>query len=380
MAQDLGPNAHLIGQADSRANLMTPALVLDLDALERNINTMAEFAAAHGLGLRPHAKTHKSVAVAKLQQAAGALGISCATIGEAGVMVEAGIAGVLVTSPVVSTAKIARLMELNSMADALKQVVDNLDNLRALDSAAGAAGKPLEILVDIDVGLHRTGAASAGAAVALVEALMQADNLIYAGVQAYGGHLQHIEDFGARQRQTKTDLEPLAATCAALNDKGLTPAIISGGGTGTHDIDADQGLLNELQVGSYAVMDVEYLDVHCRDAGAWRFTPGLFVRASVVSANHDGTATIDAGLKCFATDGPLPRFASGVPHGAGYAYFGDEHGQITFGRANERLGLGQAVEIVVPHCDPTVNLYDLYHCVRGDVLVDIWPVDARGLH
>lgn len=380
MANNLGPNAHLIGKAGSRAELMTPSLVLDLDILERNIDAMAKFASANGLGLRPHAKTHKSVAIANLQLKAGALGISCATIGEAGVMVEAGIPGVLVTSPVVSKVKIARLMELNAQADALKQTIDNLENLQALDAAAGAAGKPLEVLIDIDVGLHRTGAETAEAAVALVEAAIKAEHLLYAGVQAYGGHLQHIEDFGARQKQTHADLEPLAATCQALKEKGLAPAIVSGGGTGTHDIDADQGLLNELQVGSYAVMDVEYLDVHTQDAGEWRFTPGLFVRASVVSANHDGSATIDAGLKCFATDGPLPRFASGVPHGAAYAYFGDEHGQIQFGRANERLAIGAAVEVVVPHCDPTVNLYDHYHCVRGDTLVDIWPVDARGLH
>jgi 3-hydroxy-D-aspartate aldolase len=378
-SQDLGPNAALIGQPGSRARLMTPAMVLDLDAMERNIQRMKDFAEAHGIGLRPHCKTHKSIAVAKLQLAAGARGICAATLGEAQVMGRGGIPGVLVTSPIIADAKIDALMALNGAAEGLMQTLDNMQNLRALDAAAGRAGRPLNVVIDVDVGLHRTGAAVADA-VALVEAAVAADNLVYCGVQGYAGHIMHIEDFKERRDTNIAHTKPLSDTCAALVEKGLTPAIVTGAGTGTYDIDAKLGVMNEMQVGSYAVMDVEYRDVHTESGGDWLFEPALFIRATVVSANHDSHATIDAGLKCFATDGPLPDFASGAPLGASYSFFGDEHGRIAFAKANERLALGDAVECIVPHCDPTINLHDFYHCVRGDTLVDIWPVDARGLH
>ena len=378
-AQELGPNTPLIGQTGSRTRLMTPALVLDLDAMERNIARMQGFAAAHDILLRPHCKTHKSIAIARLQVEAGALGIGAATLGEAEVMGGAGIAGVLVTSPVVANTKIDALMALNGVAEGLMQTVDNMQNLRALDAAAGQAGAPLNVVIDVDVGLHRTGAFSVADAVALVEAAVAAGNLNYSGVQGYAGHIMHIEDFGERRDTNIAHTQPLNDTCAALAEKNLTPAIVTGAGTGTYDIDAKLGVMSEMQVGSYVVMDVEYRDVH-PESGGWLFEPALFVRATVVSANHDGHATIDAGLKCFATDGPLPDFASGAPLGSSYSYFGDEHGRVAFARANERLALGDAVECIVPHCDPTINLHDVYHCVRGDTLVDIWPVDARGRH
>ena len=379
-AKELGPNTSLIGQPGSRARLMTPALVLDLDALERNIARMKKFAEDHDISLRPHCKTHKSIAVARLQLEAGALGICAATLGEAEVMGGAGIPGVLVTSPVIADVKIDALMALNGQADGLMQSVDNIQNLRALDAASGQAGAALNLVIDVDVGLHRTGAFNVADAVALVEAAVAAKNLNYSGLQGYAGHIMHIEDYKKRREINIADTKPLGDVCAALAEKNLTPPIVTGAGTGTYDIDATLGVMSEMQVGSYAVMDVEYRDVHPEGGGDWLFEPALFVRATVVSANHDGHATIDAGLKCFATDGPLPDFASGAPIGSSYSYFGDEHGRIAFAQANERLALGDAVECIVPHCDPTINLHDVYHCVRGDTLVDIWPVDARGRH
>jgi len=377
---ELGPNAALIGQPGSRARLMTPSLVLDLDGMERNIERMRSFAAEKNIGLRPHCKTHKSINIARLQMEAGALGIGAATLGEAETMGYAGIPGVLVTSPVIADTKVDALIALNQSADGLMQTVDNMANLRSLDSAAGQSGKSLNVVIDVDVGLHRTGAASVAEAVALVQATIAAEHLNYSGVQGYAGHIMHIEDFEERRKTNIIDTKPLNDTCAALAELNLTPAIVTGAGTGTYDIDAELGVMSEMQTGSYAVMDVEYRDVHCAGARDWLFEPALFVRATVVSANHDGHATIDAGLKCFATDGPLPDFASGAPVGSSYSYFGDEHGRIAFAQANERLALGDAVECIVPHCDPTINLHDFYHCVRGDTLVDIWPVDARGLH
>ena len=378
--QELGPNASLIGRPGSRASLMTPALVLDLDILERNVQRMKKFAEEHNIALRPHCKTHKSIAIARLQMEAGALGISAATLGEAQVMVGASIPGVLVTSPIIADAKVDALMALNGQAEGLMQTVDNIQNLRSLDAAAGQVGLPMNVVIDVDVGLHRTGAAAASDAVKLVEAAVASENLTYSGVQGYAGQIMHIEKFADRRNTNIAHTQPLIDACAVLAEKNLPPAIVTGAGTGTYDIDSKLGVMSEMQVGSYVVMDVEYRDVQTATGDDWLFDPALFIRATVVSANHDGHVTVDAGLKCFATDGPLPDFAAGVPVGASYSYFGDEHGRIAFAQANGRLTLGDAVECIVPHCDPTINLHDLYHCVRGDTLVDIWPVDARGFH
>ena len=379
-SEALGPNESLIDERESRARLITPALVLDLDAMERNIATMAAYVAEQGVAFRPHAKTHKSVQIARRQLDAGALGICCATLGEADALAAGGIDGLLITSPIVAPAKINRLMALRRDNESLMVVADDMDNLRALESAAAASGFVLDVVIDVDVGLHRTGTRDAETAAALAEAAGESVSLRFCGLQGYAGHVQHIEAFGDRRATSHGDLAPLRDARDRLVERGIEVPIVSGAGTGTHDIDTEIGLMTELQVGSYVVMDVEYLDVQARDGGDWRFEPALFVRSTVVSASHDGSATMDAGLKCFATDGPLPRFHTGVPIGAHYQHFGDEHGRIVFASANERLAIGAALECIVPHCDPTVNLYDHYHCVRGETLVDIWPIEGRGRH
>jgi D-serine deaminase-like pyridoxal phosphate-dependent protein len=371
-------NRTLIGESGSRARLTTPALVLDLDRLEQNIAAMATHCRQVGWMLRPHAKTHKSVAIARLQLAAGAVGISCATLGEAEVMVDGGITGVLITSPVVGAARIERLIALNARAADLMAVVDHPDNLTSL-AAAAAAAQPLTLLVDFDIGLRRTGAATVADAIVLAKRIASASSLRFAGVQAYAGQLQHVVDYAEREKLAQIQHARLAELAAALRTEGLAPAIVSGGGTGTHDIDHGSRSFTELQAGSYIFMDVDYGRIQLR-AGANRppFENALFVQTSVVSANAAGFVTTDAGLKRFATDGPKPVIAAGAPPGASYRYQGDEHGAVVFVDADQTLPLGAVVSCVVPHCDPTVNLYDWYHCVRGDRLVDIWPVDARG--
>jgi D-serine deaminase-like pyridoxal phosphate-dependent protein len=372
-----GPDAHLIGRPGSRARLSTPALLLDLDALERNIAAMAAHCRDLGIALRPHAKTHKSVAISRLQVEAGALGICCATLAEAEVIAGAGVAGVLVTSPVVTAAKIERLMALNGRARGLMAVADDAGNLARLAKAAGGAGKTLKVLVDLDIGLARTGAAGVDDAVALARQAAEAPALEFMGLQAYAGHLQQIADLEERRQASARALAPLAELKERLTALGLEPRVVSGGGTGTHDIDPAAGLFSELQAGSYAVMDVQYNAVALKPA-ANPFETALFVQTAVISANHPGFVTTDAGLKRFATDGPAPTIASGAPKGARYGFAGDEHGRVTFAAPGERLALGDLIECVTPHCDPTINLYDRYHCLRGDTLVDIWPVDARG--
>jgi 3-hydroxy-D-aspartate aldolase len=376
---DRGPNERFIGEPGSRARLDTPALIVDLDALERNIAAMAAHASAAGIGLRPHAKTHKSVRLAELQVAAGALGICCATLGEAEVMVAGGIPGVHITSPQVTPQKIARLIVLNGAPHrGLSVVVDHPANLAALDAAASAAGKPLAVLIDHDAGQGRTGVAGEAELGALSRAALAAKGLEFHGIQSYSGNLQHVATRAERRARALAALERLGGMLGRLRAAGIDPPIVSGGGTGTFDLDPAAKVLTELQAGSYVFMDVQYIRALADGRNAPPFETALFVAASVVSVNAPGYVTTDAGLKCFATEGPEPEPAAGAPEGSRYAFFGDEHGRLVLPPAAARPDLGARVECVTPHCDPTVNLHDFLHLVRGDTLVDIWPVDARG--
>ena len=378
MAQ-LSPNAGLVGVPGGRWRLHTPALVLDLDAMERNIAAMAAHCRSVGQALRPHAKSHKSPDIAQAQMAAGAAGQCCATLREAEVLTEAGVSGILVTSPPTGAAKVERLMALHRKAPDLTVAGDTAAHIAALaDAAAAAGGAPLKVVVDFDVGTRRTGARDAAAVVALARLAAAAAGLEFAGLQAYYGHLQHITDFDERRAAVKVQSARIREAVAALTEAGLPPALVTGGGTGTHDIDHREGVLNELQAGSYVFADVEYDACALTPENPRPFAPALFVHATVVNDVHDSHAVIDAGLKSFATDGPAPVFADGAPAGATYRFLGDEHGAVDYGAANERLAVGAQVACQAPHCDPTVNLYDVYHCVRGDVLVDIRPVAARG--
>jgi len=379
MTQALSPNAPLIGQAGSRYRLDTPALLIDLDALERNIAAMAAHARAVSVALRPHAKTHKSVRIARMQVDAGAIGICCATLGEAEVMVDAGIPGVHITSPQVTLPKVARLIALNLRAHrGLSVVVDYPENLAALDRAALVAGKRLDVLVDFSAGHHRTGCATEADLAALASAAVAAEGLTFRGVQSYSGNLQHIPVRVERRAKALAQLDRLRGMIARLRDGGLEVPIVTGAGTGTFDLDPEARVFTELQVGSYVFMDVDYLRAMREGRNAPPFETALFVATAVVSTNARDYVTTDGGLKCFATDGPQPEVASGAPPGSRYEFFGDEHGRLIVSEGSPRPALGTIIECVTPHCDPTVNLHDWYHVVRGDTLVDVWPVDARG--
>lgn len=372
-------NASLIGKPGSRAALTTPALVIDLDAMERNIERMAAHCKKHGVALRPHAKTHKSIRIAEMQIAAGAAGICAATLGEAEVLAGAGIPGVLITSPVVGEARIARLIALNEKADGLKVVTDNAAVAEALSRAASESGKPLEVFVELDIGTRRTGARTPEAALAVARQVARSNSLVFAGIHAYAGHLQHIADYAKRRAEADRCAQPLAVFTEQLDAEGLLPPIVSGAGTGSHEIDALRGNYTEMQCGSYIFTDVQYNACALRQGAAQPFETGLFVQLTVISSNGDGLAITDGGLKRFATDGPPPEILSGAPPGSKYIFKGDEHGGIVLPDGVKDLPIGSKIECLTPHCDPTVNLYDYYHVVRGDTLVDIWPVDARGV-
>ena len=375
---DLALHAHLIGRQGSRADLNTPVLVLDVDALDRNIASMAALVASRGVGLRPHAKTHKSVAIAKRQVAAGALGLCCAKIGEAEVLADGGIEGLLITSPVAAPAAVVRLAALAKHAPGLMAVFDHPDVAAATARALAETGATLGAIIDIDPGIRRTGVASAEQAVALARAIAELPQLAYRGVQFYCGSQQHIESYADRRTAIAERTAYLRTVIAALTEAGFGPGIVTGSGTGTHRIDLELGVFTELQAGSYVFMDRQYLDCDLTGEAAAPFETSLAVDARVVSANHVALVTLDAGFKSLSTDGGKPSVLDGAPVEAVFAFMGDEHGALVGPGIGEGLRPGDVVSLVVPHCDPTVNLYDHYHVVRDGTLVEIWPVSARG--
>jgi D-serine deaminase-like pyridoxal phosphate-dependent protein len=348
-----------------RTSLPTPALMIDRAPLERNIARMAAFAAERGIALRPHAKTHKSGEIARLQVAAGAVGICCAKLGEAEALAADGVTDIHLTSPVVTSGAIARLVALNARI-ALSVVADHPDIVRALADATDA---PLTVFIDVDPGAHRTGVTSPEAAVALAHAIAAGERLRLGGVQFYCGSHQHIPVYADRRAAIIDRTDYLRTVLAALRDAGFEIPVVTGAGTGTFAIDAELGVLTELQVGSYIFLDREYRD--CELEGA--FESALFVDSSVVSANTPGRVTIDAGLKAFATDAGVPMVLSGAE--GRYGFMGDEQGAVI---GPVLPGLAARIVLMPPHCDPTVNLYDRYYVLDGDTVTDIWPVTARG--
>ena len=350
------------------AALGTPALIIDLDAFERNVAKMAAHCRDAGIALRAHAKSHKSGEIARRQVAAGAIGLCAATLDEAEMLAEAGIASILVTSPLASQAAIARLMKLNATCPGLMAVADDKDVVVQLAQAAAAARQVLKLLVDVDIGHHRTGIAAGAPALGLAELIAKQPSLRFEGLQGYAGHLMHLHDRAERKSRSAEALRWLAETRDMLAAKGLESRIITGGGTGSFDLDPAEQILTELQAGSYIFMDRQYNEVW---ADGPPFETSLFVLTTVVSASHGGFATTDAGLKSFATDAAAPLVAYGAR--ADYAFFGDEYGRLNL-PDNQRATPGQAVACVVPHCDPTVNLYGNYLVVKDGAVVERWPI------
>lgn len=368
------PNTALVGKPNSRSQIATPALVLDLAAFERNLAAMQEHCKRVGLKLRPHAKTHKSVAIAKRQIAAGAVGQCCAKLGEAEALAEGGIESILITSPIVSAQAFVRVAALNARLQDLMVTVDSDVGVDGFARVARESRKPLKVIVDVDIGLHRTGIAPGEPALRLAQRA-KAAGLTFVGLQGYAGQLQHVVDFEERKTKSLEALKLLGDTRDLMVQNGLPCPIVSGGGTGTFNIDADARVFTELQAGSYIFMDKQYHEVTIANGAPMPFETSLFVQTTVISANTPGLVTTDAGFKAFATDAGQPALHSGAPEGASYFFFGDEQGGIF---TNTKMELGSVVVCSAPHCDPTVNLYDFYHVVEGDTLIDIWPIEARG--
>ncbi|MBJ7413698.1 MAG: alanine racemase [Phenylobacterium sp.] len=364
--------AHL-GEPGSADLIPTPAAVLDLDAFDRNVAKMAQRAAQAGLALRPHAKSHKTAALAHRQIAAGAVGVCCAKLAEAEALAAAGVGQILVTSPIAGTANAARAARLAAELADFRIVVDHPD---AAAELGAAAQRTIQVVIDVDVGMGRTGCHDAEQAAAVARAVLAQPNLKLLGVQGYGGGWQHIQGANARAAAAAEGMKALQAAIAAIRVAGGTVEVVTGGGTGTFAADAAQGVLNEVQPGSYAFMDKEYRDA-LKDDPDGAFEQAATIVATVISANHPKWVTLDAGLKAFSTEGPMPQPLTPKFAACAYRFFGDEHGMI--GRpAGEPVARGERMALAPGHIDPTLDRYDLMHLVQGDVLVDIVRIEGRG--
>ena len=352
------------------AEVDTPALLLDLDAFEANLDAMAAALAPTGAKLRAHTKTHKSPVIARLQMERGAIGQCVQKVAEAEVLAWGGIPDVLVTNEVVGARKLARLAALNSIAK-VGICVDDRGQVDAIGAAAEACGRRITVLVEIDVGGGRCGVKAGPEAVALAQYIAASPHLIFGGIQAYQGSAQHIRAPEARAAAIDSAIEDSRRTVEQLRQQGLACPIVGGAGTGTFAQEAASGVYTEIQAGSYAFMDADY----ARNQGAPPFRQSLFVLATVMSTAVPGVAVVDAGHKAMPTDSGYP-LVSGMP-GLDYVGASDEHGKIVV-KDGTRPGCGDKLRLVPAHCDPTVDRYDWYVGVRKGRVECLWPVAARG--
>lgn len=362
----------------NEADIQTPCLVLDLDALERNVRKMGERAAAMGVRHRAHGKMHKSVDVAKLQERLGdSVGVCCQKVSEAEVFARGGIKDVMVSNQVRDAAKIDRLARMPKLGARVLVCVDDPENVADLSAAAEKHGTQLEALVEIDCGAGRCGVTTSQDVVNIARLIAAAPGLKFAGIQAYQGAMQHMDLYQDRKEKIDIAVDMVADAVNALKASGLDCDIVGGGGTGSYYFEGNSGVYNELQCGSYAFMDADYgriLDENGNriDAGEWE--NAMFILTSVMSHTKSDKAIVDAGLKVQSVDSGLP-----VVFGRDdvtYIKCSDEHGVVE--DPSGALKVNDKLRLVPGHCDPTANVHDWYVGVRGGKVESIWPVSARG--
>lgn len=354
--------------------LDTPNLVIDKVKLEQNLALMQGLAAAKGVAVRAHAKTHKCSNLAKLQLEYGCIGICVAKVSEALVFARAGVRGLLLTSPVVTKFKITQLIEVLRLAPDTLVVVDNIVNVVELNQALQLNDLQLNILVDIDAGIGRTGVALKDAR-GLIDQLSNFAQIKFCGVQCYAGHLQHIADLNELRQQSHAILTAVSKLKRELLDAGINCVIQTSSGTGTFSLDAELNEVTEIQPGSYCVMDQEYSVINYKEQ---KFSSALTLLTSVISANHTSHVTVDAGTKALYRVATLPRIVSHLDLVYDWDGFGDEHGKVSAINSTELPKLGEVLELVVAHCDPTINLFDCFYITENDIVIDRWEIDARG--
>lgn len=354
----------------SLSEVDTPSLLLRRPRLERNISKMADIFRGAPVRLRPHFKSNKCVHIAHLQMAAGAVGITCAKLGEAEVLADGGITDILVANEIVGPIKIRRLMELRRRADVMV-TVDDIGNLADLSAAATAAGVEVRVLVEVDVGMGRCGVPPGEPALAMARAVADAPGLRFVGLQAYEGHLQAVRPFQERRRRVLADMAQAVRTRHLIEAAGLPVTIVSGVGTGTHAISGFMDGIDELQVGSYATMDAEYASREGVD-----FELALSVLVTVISRPTPRVAIVDAGLKAITGEFGPPRV---LVAGAQCTEFSEEHGIVALSGGAQKIRVGDKIELVPSHGCTTCNLYEVMHVLDAeDRLAELWRIEGRG--
>lgn len=360
-------------------DIQTPCLILDLDALERNIKKMGDYAKTHGMRHRAHGKMHKSVDVAKLQEKlGGAVGVCCQKVSEAEAFARGGIKDILVSNQVRDPAKIDRLARLPKYGGRIIVCIDDVENVADLSAAAQKYGTRLECFVEIDCGAGRCGVTTTEAVVAMAKAIAAAPGLQFTGIQAYQGAMQHLDSYEDRRAKLDAAIAQVQDAVDALKKEGLAPELVSGGGTGSYYFESNSGVYNELQCGSYAFMDADYGRIKDKDGnridqGEWE--NALFILTSIMSHAKSDKAICDAGLKAQSVDSGLP-FIYGRDD-VEYVKCSDEHGVVA--DPNGVLKVNEKLRLVPGHCDPTCNVHDWYVGVRNGKVECVWPVTARGL-
>ena len=358
------------------AEIDTPALIVDLDPFERNLARLAVSAGKGGVGLRPHAKTHKSAIIARKQISLGALGVCCQKVSEAEALVHAGVPDVLVSNEVIGRSKLMRLAALAKLAR-IGVCVDDPAAVAMLEEAAGALEVTLTVLVEIDVGANRCGVEAGAPASRLAELIARAPHLRFDGLQAYQGAAQHLRGYGERRAAIGRAAELAATSKRAIERAGIPCPRVSGAGTGTYRFEIESGVYTELQCGSYIFMDADYArNRDADDAMRSEFEQSLFILATIMSRPTEERAILDAGLKAVSVDSGMPLLAD-YPE-VEFVRAADEHGRLQLARPTNALRLGDKVRLVPGHCDPTVNLYDWYVGVRNGRVEALWPIDGRG--
>lgn len=355
-------------------DLDTPSLILDLDTFERNLQRLNDSLGGRKVAVRPHAKSHKCPQIALRQLALGAVGVCCQKVSEAEAMVQGGVRDVLIANEIVGAPKLERLAALAKQAH-VAVCADDAGNVEALDAAARAFGVRLDVLVEINVGANRCGIAPGEPAVALARRITDCANLRFAGLQAYQGSAQHLRKVEERRAAIEAAVAKIKETTALLARAGIPCEKVTGAGTGTYLFEATSGVYQEIQPGSYIFMDVDYARNDWTESGIPRFEHSLFVWATVMSRPSAERAIVDAGLKASSVDSGMPRVAAN--DGVEYVKASDEHGVLQLNGARG-YAVGEKLKLIPGHCDPTVNLYDYYVCVRGERVEAIWPIAARG--
>jgi D-serine deaminase-like pyridoxal phosphate-dependent protein len=357
------------------ADIDTPALLLDLDRFERNLDRLHQSVAVKGVRVRPHAKSHKTPEIALRQMARGAVGVCCQKVSEAEAMVAGGVRDVLIANEVVGAQKLARLAQLAGRAR-MAVCVDDLGNVADLERAVATARTSLDVLVEVNVGAHRCGVEPGEPALKLASAIAASPHLHFRGLHAYHGAAQHVRAHADRVRAIGLAVDAVRMTASLLAANGLKPEIITGAGTGTYLCEAASGVYNEIQPGSYIFMDADYgrnLDESGKPVS--EFEQSLTILATVMSHTTPERAAVDAGLKAHSVDSGMPGVMD-LP-GVEYLKASDEHGVLRLG-AEARVKVGDKIRLIPGHCDPTVNLYDWMVCHRGDQVESVWPIAARG--